>query len=49
MDFLILKILKNKKEYFEEIINLGKFKYQEYYKETSTSEIISYIKNRDDL
>ena len=36
-----------KQDHFQEIIDLGKFKYQEYYKETSTSDIIKQIKNRD--
>ena len=40
---------EKQKKYFEEIIKLDKFMYQEYYKKTSTSSIISYIKERDDL
>lgn len=34
----------NQKDYFKEIISLGKLKVQEYYKGTSTSEIIKIIK-----
>lgn len=41
------KDFEKQKTYFQEIIDLGKFKYQEYYKETSTSDIIKQIKNRD--
>lgn len=33
------------KEFFKEIIHLGKFKVQEYYKGSSTTEIIKKIKN----
>ena len=33
------------KEFFKEIIDLGKFKVQEYYKGSSTTEIIKKIKN----
>lgn len=35
----------NQKEFFKEIIDLGKFKVQEYYKGSSTTEIIKKIKN----
>lgn len=34
----------NQKEFFKEIIDLGKFKVQEYYKGSSTTEIIKKIK-----
>jgi len=40
---------EKQKEYFIEIIDAGKFKYQEYYQGTSTSDIINVIKSRDDL
>ena len=33
------------KEFFKEIIDLGKFKVQEYYNGSSTTEIINKIKN----
>ena len=33
------------KEFFKEIIDLNKFKFQEYYKGSSTTEIIKRIKN----
>lgn len=39
----------NQKEFFQEIIDLGKFKMQEYYNKTSTTDIIKKIKDRDDL
>lgn len=39
----------NQKEFFQEIIDLGKFKMQEYYNKTSTTDIIKKIKNRDEL
>ena len=35
----------NQKDFFKEIIDLGKFKVQEYYKGSSTTEIINKIKN----
>jgi len=41
------KDFEKQRIYFQEIIDLGKFKYQEYYKETSTSDIIKLIKNRN--
>lgn len=40
---------EKQKDYFKEIIEAGKFKYQEYYQGTSTSDIIKVIKSRDDL
>lgn len=39
----------NQKEFFKEIIELGKFKMQTYYDKISTSDIIKSIKNRKDL
>ena len=39
----------NQKEFFQEIIDLGKFKMQEYYNKTSTTDIIKKIKDRDNL
>jgi len=35
----------NQKDFFKEIIDLGKFKVQEYYNGSSTTEIINKIKN----
>lgn len=40
---------EKQKDFFNEIIQMGKFKYIEYYKGMSTSDIIKNIKNRDDI
>jgi len=40
---------QKQKVFFNNIIQMGKFKYIEYYKGTSTSDIIKNIKNSDDV
>ena len=47
--FADINDFNNQKEYFKEIIDLGKFKMQTYYDKTSTTDIIKNIKNRKDL
>lgn len=43
--FADMNDFNKQKEFFKEIIDLGKFKVQEYYKGSSTTEIINKIKN----
>ena len=45
MDLQITNDFNKQKEFFKEIIDLGKFKVQEYYNGSSTTEIINKIKN----